>query len=396
MHLALAALIVLILVVSAVLPWLLWVRTPKPPDSPPGTEQGAGSSQQSAGSSQQQQDPGDPACDCSAPPDYTLTPCPDSALACMNVANKCMFPVWVTATTTATVLNEAGNPWGQVTVRFDEEIAPQSSFQFSANDSISAGRIYIYYRDPREFDPQRQGLPGGTYPAGQPIVGGDPSQEYCQLAEFTGVNSADGWFWDYDLSMVDRAALPVYMYAKGANQQLSGGNCNKTYNACPPDQIIANCPTAVINEHNGAGQCLGSYVYCMGEGANSDYCHMLDGWGSTLGLTSNPTASIYGCSPLADEAAPEGEPGLTPGICMAINRGICQDPGDPSRCPIAGMADDPDAWYAQGLPQNNYSRYVRSLGKRYYGFSLDEGSGGGNQQCRYANQLDIVVCPSCG
>lgn len=370
MHLAFAALIVLLLLL-VVLPWLLWVRASRgPAPIPVGGGQGPES----------QQDPGAPSCDCgSSPPDYTLAPCSVGALACMNVANKCMFPVWITATTT--------DLQGQVTVHFDEKIDPQSSFQFPAADSITAGRMYIYYRDPREFDPQRQGLPNGTYAPG-PIVGGDPSQEYCQLVEFSGVNSPDGWFWDYDISMVDRAALPVYMYVKGADQQLSGGNCNKTYNACPPGQIIANCPTAVINQHNGVGQCLGSYVYCMGEGANSEYCHKLDDWGAALGLTNNPTASIYGCSPLTS--------GLTRDICMAINRGICRDPSDPSQCPIAGMADDPNAWYAQGLPQNEYSRYVRSLGKRYYGFSLDEGFGGGNQQCRYANQLDIVVCPSCG
>jgi hypothetical protein len=48
------------------------------------------------------------------------------------------------------------------------------------------------------------------------------------------------------------------------------------------------------------------------------------------------------------------------------------------------------------LLRNNYSQWVRNKGQRFYGFSLDEEIGGGNQQCLFSTQLDIVIFPTCG
>lgn len=51
--------------------------------------------------------------------------------------------------------------------------------------------------------------------------------------------------------------------------------------------------------------------------------------------------------------------------------------------------------YERGLLQNDYAAWARSKGERYYAFSLDEEIGGGNQQCLYSTQLDIVIFPRC-
>lgn len=51
--------------------------------------------------------------------------------------------------------------------------------------------------------------------------------------------------------------------------------------------------------------------------------------------------------------------------------------------------------YERGLIQNDYAAWARSKGERFYAFSLDEEVGGGNQQCLYSSQLDVVVFPRC-
>jgi hypothetical protein len=51
--------------------------------------------------------------------------------------------------------------------------------------------------------------------------------------------------------------------------------------------------------------------------------------------------------------------------------------------------------YMHGLTQNDYAAWARSKGQRFYSFSLDEEEGGGNQQCLYSTQLDIVIFPAC-
>jgi len=46
--------------------------------------------------------------------------------------------------------------------------------------------------------------------------------------------------------------------------------------------------------------------------------------------------------------------------------------------------------------QNDYAAWARTKGERFYAFSLDEEVGGGNQQCLFSTQLDIVIFPRCG
>ena len=55
-------------------------------------------------------------------------------------------------------------------------------------------------------------------------------------------------------------------------------------------------------------------------------------------------------------------------------------------------APDP---YLQNLTQNDYAAWARTKGERFYSFSLDEEVGGGNQQCLFSTQLDIVIFPRC-
>lgn len=60
-----------------------------------------------------------------------------------------------------------------------------------------------------------------------------------------------------------------------------------------------------------------------------------------------------------------------------------------------GCNDSSPNPYEQGLIQNDYAAWARSKGERYYAFSLDEEVGGGNQQCLYSTQLDVVIFPRC-
>jgi hypothetical protein len=51
--------------------------------------------------------------------------------------------------------------------------------------------------------------------------------------------------------------------------------------------------------------------------------------------------------------------------------------------------------YENGLLQNDYARWARLKGENFYSFSLDEEVGGGNQQCLFSTQLDVVIFPRC-
>ena len=65
---------------------------------------------------------------------------------------------------------------------------------------------------------------------------------------------------------------------------------------------------------------------------------------------------------------------------------------DPKESLCNDSTPDP---YTHGLMQNDYAAWARNKGERYYAFSLDEEVGGGNQQCLYSTQLDVVIYPRC-
>ena len=80
--------------------------------------------------------------------------------------------------------------------------------------------------------------------------------------------------------------------------------------------------------------------------------------------------------------------GNTTTNCVDNTRPVCK-----SR--VSTCNDSTPDPYMQGLLENTYSGWVRNKGERFYGFSLDEEVGGGNQQCLYSTQLDVVVYPRC-
>lgn len=75
--------------------------------------------------------------------------------------------------------------------------------------------------------------------------------------------------------------------------------------------------------------------------------------------------------------------------CFENTQPITKAPKEPL---CNDSAPDP---YVQGLIQNDYAAWARSKGERFYSFSLDEEVGGGNQQCLFSTQLDIVIFPRC-
>jgi hypothetical protein len=299
-------------------------------------------------------------------PDYTdeLFSQQSDTTACINFYNNCEFTVWV--------LYTLGSP---PTIEYIDTLSPQCRVQYGIFQSkMSAGRIYFYYRNPSEFIPEWPYDIGKIYPS--------VSQDYCQLTEMTLDCSNEKSFWDYDISYVDRASLPIYMLAPGSDDT----NCKKCYATGDPKTFTDGCPTMVIN-YDPISQCsqaVGAYSYCTDypEHADEPFCHVLDLYKDMLDVKyqNKVTPTLYGGN----------DPTLASEKYEAINRGICLSV---VQCPLVPDKDDPSTWYSSQLPQNEYAAWLNEKGKNIYKFSLDEGKYGGNSQCRFSTRLDIVINP---
>ena len=393
-------------------------------------------------------------CSCSNDPIYNNFPHPlhtPASFAVFNFLNNGMhFPIYITVTATADMqmqIDSNGAYRAGFTYCYLDAHPLQSiqlySFTFpenlSARGRIAGGRIFIYYDNPSSIDPNR---PSTGYPISQngmfiPLLNDNdqpisPTIDYSQLLEFT-IDRLTGQtqsFIDYDISYVDNAALPVYIYGGyDPSNQPGQQSCNKSYSACPSlTDFYSGCPTTpLINQANGAGQCLGSYSYCArAENVTKPYCEIFDDLVADYGITpqflqqikdsggpdvTTPTNVVYGCNGefLLDNKCifPNYATQLTRDQCAALNRGVCFTPDYNQQligtCP--GARPPPQAstcnstttpTYPSTTMCNKYARYIRSKGVKYYGFSQDEGNNGGNQQCRYSTQLDVVAFPSCG
>lgn len=454
--------------------------------------------------------------------------------------------VWVTVALTADARMQAEDPRfvaaydyvymdGQRLERGQNAslVIPKS---ITANGRMAGGRIYVYYENPSLHDALREIKYGGHYPVQSPgnivpISGEDglprtPSNLYVQLLEFTldvvvGTDIDTKAFIDYDLSAVDRIAMPVYIFGGYDPRTLpnatTGNNnngfpCGKAYIGChTPQETINGCPTQIVDEAQHGSTCLAAFPYCQllpGSGDIVDpvnwntFCHKFDTIAEGFGINQTlldfyaacrnnnnltppcppvfmpilrtPTTAIYGCVGqflLENHCLLDGsrytQSHLDGTQCSALNRGLCFTPdfnhvpepcglscsrflcpGNPPdanclipclnyscfgalcpyyaalppfdascsgiTCPVGGgntncveniipvcksrvstCNDSTPDPYLHGLIENNYSAWVRNKGQRFYGFSLDEEVGGGNQQCLYSTQLDVVIYPRC-
>src|SRR3989304_6540240 len=137
---------------------------------------------------------------CINDPDYTnmFDSCANNK-PCINIMNNCDFPLWI--------LGTVGSP---SKVLFKTTLKTKEKYQYSVtDDKIMGGRVYFFYRNPGEWLGAY-----AAYNAGLTING--PPIDYSQFVEMTLDKDEKGSFWDYDISYVDRAALPIYMWAPGA------------------------------------------------------------------------------------------------------------------------------------------------------------------------------------
>lgn len=455
--------------------------------------------------------------------------------------------VWVTVTATADARMHEEDPRFETAfdyVYMDAQrlergqsaslVIPRS---ITARGRMAGGRIYVYYENPSLHDALRGIKYHGHYPVQSPgnitkISDEDghprtPSNLYVQLLEFTMdvVNGTDintEAFIDYDLSAVDRIAMPVYIFGGYDTRTLPGATngtnnngfpCGKAYIGCKTSrETTAGCPTQIVDESIHGATCLAAFPYCQLLRNSTDvsnplnwdsFCHKFDSVAEGFGINQTildfytacadagnttspcppiimpivrtPTAAIYGCVGqflLENHCRLDGsritQSHLDGTQCSALNRGLCftpdfmhvpepcglscarflcpGNPGDaeclipctdyscfgalcPSyaaippfdatcsgiTCQVGGNApsacidvtkavcksrvstcnDSTADPYQHGLTENSYSAWVRNKGQRFYGFSLDEEVGGGNQQCLYSTQLDVVVFPQC-
>jgi len=328
-------------------------------------------------------------CLCANEPHYELPMCPPGSPGCLNVKNGCKFKVWP-------VIAVGSPPSLDLVVKNGVDAGEQMQFVFPAKngeDYAPGGRIYFFYRNPDNIT----GFPIDAKP-GVPV--NFVPQDYMQLFEFTlpWNEEAQKHFLDIDVSQVDQTSVPLYAYA-GNNcggvpgARCSNKECNKAYSACPAGALYKECVggfrKSFAAEAN-IGQCQSPRSFCADlQNIEDPICKTFNqaqyrALVTGLGADNVPEA-IYGCQCNYMDCDK----------CTAINRGICVDPSDKTHCPEPAWKDDPAEWYSHGLDQNHYSRWIHQKWNNSYGFSLDEGSGGGNTQCRFGTQLDVVLCPTC-
>ena len=294
----------------------------------------------------------------------------------IHILNNCMFTLW--ALGTYSTVND------QIAI-FKETLAPGGIFSYHVpTDTLPAGRVYFFYKNPESingFSPQWNSI----VPGSKVVV----PTSFNQIVEMTlgqGIDNGNVYkFWDFDISYVDSASLPIYMWSPDAPETEA---CKKAFSRGSPFGFTDECPTTIVNRFSPGnlgevGQCLGAYPFCANVNPASDFCKEFDNIFTLRGKTT----AIYG-GILGDL------PNLTNFQIASFNRGLCRNigPGYPN----ITDAQNPQSWYQQ-RPYNAYSKWIREKGQNYYGFSFDENfgfSGGGNIQCR-SSRLNIVICPNC-
>ena len=312
-------------------------------------------------------------------------------------------------------------------------IEPGGNFSFdipaelAVNGKLLGGRIVVYYKFPEDSLQFNVSTVGHLvpYPLTQPV------DDFSQLIEFSLDIEQGQPLMNYDVSHVDRHAIPVYLYGAGTaaiqSNAIVSPNCAPIYGACQGlAEFYDGCPTELVNHHAVGGldfyQCLASNIYCN-LFPTKPYCHVLDDVAAFYGITqqlldtlrvaggpsiTTPTNVLYGCNGefLTETCNPFvlQNSTLSRDICMAINYGICSTLPQGSVCPTDPEASSPlctakgaqlqNLW--RSGTANQYARFVKQRCRTCYSFSLDEGMQfGGHRSCLGSTQLDLVIFPGC-
>ena len=187
----------------------------------------------------------------------------------------------------------------------------------TADGILESGRVYVYYKNPSDFDADRNASPyNGSFPVQEVDKGPiriqsadpvplprQPSNRYSQLLEMTFARDPDSLddliFVDYDISAVDHIALPVYMYGGYDTPdriRLSDPRnkfCNKTYIGCATSALVVEgCPTQLFDDELEGESCYNSLNYCelpesrrLNQSHWDIYCHAFDDYADKFGIT---------------------------------------------------------------------------------------------------------------
>ena len=295
------------------------------------------------------------------------------------------------------------------------------------NNGFPCGKAYIACHTPNET---LEGCP--TRIVDRTFNGGacESSFVYCQTPREQVENPE---VWDVYCHVFDTVAAGFGItqerldFYRLCNTRLA----NQTIPGCPPFGILMpdlRTPTAVIYGCDGISllenHCLLNGARYANSTLDGSQCSALNrGLCVTPNFTHVPLPSGLSCAQFTCPGSPGDATCLIPCFDYSCFGFLCANysalPSFPATCagitcPVANgntncidydkpvskskesqcndSAPDP---YIQNRTQNEYAAWGHTKGERFYTFSLDEEVGGGNQQCLFSTQLDIVIYPSC-
>lgn len=288
---------------------------------------------------------------------------------CLNVINRCPFPLWI----------HAKNHDGVTLQPDDAKLAASgqadSVRQYDLPESWPSARVGAFWVDPH---------------------GPAPDPEAYGKVELT---FEDGKM-NYNITYVDYLALPMRMEAVGPDCAKTDDFDPRVSCDVPVAKVLAGCPSGLLD----GKKCLSAAAYCS-EGAHADapLCHALDqeiadcasqnpetcGIATQLG---NTTVDVYRCSGYFDSQPAKCDPPSTTchaegnKWCAALNRGMLAQP------------DSTDAaLYYQTEPYNPYAKWVHQTCPGIYAFAYDDypsGAGQSGFRACTANRIDVTFCPA--
>jgi hypothetical protein len=287
---------------------------------------------------------------------------------CLNVINKCPFPLWINANNNTNVTLQPDN------AMLSAAGQSGSSRQYDVPDEWSAARVNAYWVDPKGAAP-------------------DPVAYDKVELTFTG------GVMNYNITYVDYAALPSSMEAVGPACQKSANFDPRVGCDVKSDKLVSSCPDGLLD----GKRCLSAKDYCsLGANKAKPYCHALDTQiaaceaqsPATCGVAAqlnDSTPNVYGCSGYFDSQPANCSPASASchkdgnKWCAALNRGMLAQP----------ESTDTTQFY-KNAPYNTYSKWVHDTCPGIYAFPYDDypsGAGESGFRACKADRLDITFCP---
>ncbi len=281
----------------------------------------------------------------------------DSGPYGMIIINNCTFDLWHHIT--------AYKPVG-VPILIDSGkahyIPPETVFSYVNVPEMHGGRVWAYYRDPKEHYDTLSVLSNNF---------GGPVNHYNQFVEMTFTGDAV----NYNISFVDYISLPVSV--RGNDGRCPETRCSEPINDWL-ERLNSSCPTEMENEWivssgQNVGRCMGSYNYCINN-PEEQYC-------TEMGREEWTGVEIYGGT--MSNVVPATDTDFW-AKNAAWNRG--SEPWESNM--FFHYREDKK-------PYNEYARMIhRDLQCRAYAFANDDHQGqGGFEHCEHTKNITITWCP---